>query len=116
MNILVCGSRSIKDKKVVFENLGDFIAIGDTVIQGGCQGVDTFASEWCLKHQIATITVRPVRTDIKEYYLHRNSEMIGMCDKVIAFWDNASRGTKFVIDYANKRRKNVTIVHIDKSD
>jgi hypothetical protein len=30
-----------------------------------------------------------------------------LCETVIAFWDGVSRGTKFTIDYADAREKEV---------
>ena len=35
--------------------------------------------------------------------------MVGMCDKIIAFWNGESRGTKFTYEYAQKRGKDVKV-------
>ena len=114
---LICGSRKYDNKTHLFvnEQLSKLLVYDiDVVITGACVGVDTFVIEFCDKNNIEQIKVRPVRTDIKDYYLHRNAEMIGMCDEVIAFWDGKSRGTKFVIDYAKARNKEVTIIKIEE--
>ncbi len=53
--------------------------------------------------------MKAIHPEKREYYLHRNAEMVGMCDRVIAFWDGVSRGTKFTIDYAKARNLDVKI-------
>lgn len=34
----------------------------------------------------------------------RDMQIIDDCDKVLAFWNGKSRGTKFTLDYANKSK------------
>ena len=82
------------------------------IIHGGAPGVDSITETKCKGIGIPTTIIRPVRPDINTYYLHRNAEMIGMCDEVVAFWDGQSRGTKFTIDYARARNKKVIIVSL----
>jgi len=113
MKVLITGSRTgITEKKVV-DVLNDYVDIRkdiDTIIHGGAVGVDLFSSNWCKSTEVCEVCVRPIREDIGTYYLHRNAEMVAMCDEVIAFWDGKSRGTKFTIDYAKARGKKVTII------
>ena len=33
----------------------------------------------------------------------RNLQIVDNCDYLLAFWDGKSRGTKFAIDYAEKK-------------
>ena len=42
----------------------------------------------------------------------RNREIVEYADKIIAFWDGKSRGTRFVIEYANKIGKPCEVVMI----
>jgi hypothetical protein len=113
MKVLITGSRSIQDVAFIFDKLNKHIdRVQDVIIHGGAIGVDNIAEAWCKQNSIKSIIVRPVFESKKEYYLHRNSEMIGMADKIIAFWDGASRGTKFTIDYAKKRNKEVLVLKI----
>ncbi len=82
---------------------------GDVLIHGGANGVDSLAQEFCDDHNFCSVIVRPVDTFNNVYYLHRNAEMIGMCDKVIAFWDGRSRGTDFTVRYAKARNLDVKV-------
>lgn len=104
VNILITGSRGIKSKIIVNHILEKNIPEGATMIQGGAEGVDSLALDWCNKCGIISCwkTISPIKSK-REYYLHRNAEMVGMCDRVIAIWDGKSRGTKFTIDYAKSR-------------
>ena len=110
MKLLVTGSRGWTDKEKIFDWFNQYEGDIDLIIHGGAKGVDTFAEEYAIKNNINSRIVRPVKSHIPVYYLHRNAEMIGMCDEVVAFWDGESRGTKFTIDYARARGKKVTVV------
>ena len=54
--------------------------------------------------------IRPINPANKLDYLFRNVEIITLADKIIAFWDGKSKGTKFVIDYAKSRGKDVEVI------
>lgn len=114
VNVLITGSRSIVDKKFVWDILRKELSEGDVLIHGGAKGVDTIAQEFCDNEGYYTVVVRPVDPSIGAYYLHRNAEMVGMCDRVIAFHDGASRGTDFTIRYAKARNLGVKVFKIDK--
>lgn len=103
--VLVTGSRKCIDVNFVFGILKKELKEGDTIIQGGATGVDSIALAWANNkiHKLNSITIKPLYPSKKEYYLHRNAEMIGMCDRVIAIWDGKSRGTEFTIRYTRKR-------------
>lgn len=42
----------------------------------------------------------------------RNAKMAEVADALIAFWDGKSRGTKSMIELANKKGLKVSVVHI----
>ena len=100
MNLLVCGSRVGFTKEDVFKELDKFKDNIDVVIHGGAVGVDSFAEEWCKLNNVKSNIVRPKNVSNKIDYLFRNCVMIGRADKIIAFWDGKSKGTKFTWDYA----------------
>lgn len=108
VNILITGSRNITDRTLIFSKLQQEIKEGDVIIHGGANGVDSIANDFCNDNNISVVIVRPINS-IPISYLHRNAEMIGMCDRVIAFWDGKSRGTDFTIKYAKIRNMDVKI-------
>jgi len=84
------------------------------IISGGARGIDTLAEKYADKNGIPKLIFFP---DYKRHGkiapLIRNKQIVDNADIVIAFWDGASRGTKFTIDYANKCGKEV-VVHFAK--
>ena len=83
---------------------------GNTVISGGAIGVDTWVESFCRSYNIPIEIIRPINPSNKIDYLYRNVEIITKADKIIAFWDGKSKGTKFVIDYAKARNKEVEVI------
>lgn len=110
MNILITGSRGIANVDFIYNKLNLCVDKSkDVIIHGGAGGVDSIAEAWCKQNNVQSIIVRPIFPSKNEYYLYRNTEMVGMCDKCIAFWDGKSRGTKFTHEYANRRNKFVEV-------
>ena len=85
----------------------------DAIVSGGARGADTYAREYAIKKGIRLIEHLP---DYKRYGkaapLVRNRLIIDDCDKVLAFWDGKSKGTKYAIDYAEKMGKPVRVIRI----
>ncbi len=126
MKIAIVGSRDFKDKKFVFDKLNELFKgnythekVNPIVISGGAKGVDTWAREWICNRTgrysyLYYEEITPVNPGNKLDYLFRNVEIITMADKIIAFWDGKSKGTKFVIDYAKARNKSIEIIKNEK--
>ena len=109
MKILITGSRKFVDIAYIYKILRKELVAGDVIIHGGALGVDNIAQSFCDGNSFNTIIMKSVFPSKKEYYLYRNTEMIGMCDRVIAFWDGVSRGTDFTVRYARKRGMDVKV-------
>jgi hypothetical protein len=112
MNIAVIGSREFRDLdkvdaclKSIPEHVESF-----QVITGGARGVDQRAEQWCKANLIPCEVIRPINPKDKLSYLFRNVEIITRADMIFAFWDQSSRGTKFVIDYAKARGKPLKVI------
>ena len=117
MNIAIIGSREGFDKEFVFKHLlKTFVKLSSTywtdtkIISGGARGIDTYAYEFGVEHEIQLEIIRPINPANKLDYLFRNVEIITKADKIIAFWDGKSKGTKFIIDYAKARSKNIEVI------
>jgi len=79
------------------------------LVSGGARGVDKHAEEFAEANGIPIEIIRPINPANKLDYLFRNIEIITKADKIIAFWDGKSKGTKFVIDYAKARGKDIEV-------
>lgn len=104
MKVTIVASRGIS-----VPNLEKYLPEGVTeIISGGALGVDTSAKQYAIEHNLKLTEFYP---EYEKYGrsapLKRNITIIENADLVIAFWDGASKGTKYVID--NCKRKNVAV-------
>ena len=112
MKIGFTGSRSINKLNEEILSVLDKISKEDIVIHGGVVGADTLIKEYCDLNQIQQQIIRPINLSNKNYYLYRNVEIVTKCDKLLVFWDGRSRGTKFTMDYAKARGKEIEVIKI----
>ena len=87
----------------------------DSLISGGARGVDQYAESFFKAFNLPIEIIRPINPSNKMDYLFRNVEIITRADKIIAFWNGYSKGTKFVIDYAKNRNKEIVVILSDKT-
>ncbi|MBR4275926.1 MAG: DUF2493 domain-containing protein [Prevotella sp.] len=109
MHLAIIGSRECPavDMEAYLDELPD------AIVSGGAKGADTYAREFAIKKGIRLIEYLP---DYAKYGkaapLVRNRLIIDDCDKVLAFWDGKSRGTKQTLDYAESKGKPIKIIRI----
>ena len=106
---MIAGSRSITDF-----DISPYIPEGtDLIISGGAKGIDTLAEQYADKMKLSKFISRPDYARYKRGApLIRNKSMVDYADKVLVFWDGASKGTKQTIDYAEKQGKLLEIVTV----
>lgn len=79
-----------------------------TIIHGGARGVDSFVDK-CARDFGFSVQVFPANW--KKYGRSagaiRNKQMAKIADRLYAFWDGKSRGTKMMIDLFTKMNKPV---------
>lgn len=114
MKVLVCGSRHFNDKELLHSVL-DKINI-TTIIQGEARGADTMGREYAEERRLNCLSF-PAEWDKhgKRAGPIRNYQMLkeGKPDLVVAFLAPNSRGTKHMIEIAQKAGVPVEIIHID---
>ena len=111
MKIAIIGSRRINIK-----NIDEYILDGVTeIVSGGAKGVDSDAKEYAERTGIKYTEFLPQYDKYKKAApLKRNIEIIEYSDRVIAFWDGSSKGTRFVIEECRKRNKTIDVFVIGK--
>ncbi len=111
MKVLIAGSRSIKEFDIHLYIPKET----KLIICGGASGVDELAEKYADKNKISKFVLRP---NYKQYKraapLKRNEEMVEMADLVIVAWDGVSKGTKYTIDYAKKKSKDINLIIVEK--
>lgn len=101
MKVGVVGSRSFRDKALLF-NLLDEIHRKTPITQivsGGAQGADYLGECYAKERNIPVFIFKPDwKTHGRRAGFVRNKEIVLASDQVHAFWDGVSFGTKNTID------------------
>lgn len=120
MKVAIVGSRDWKDAQVVIDYIW---ALEDwtTVISGGARGVDSLVQGAC-NDRIARLgepnfdfECYPALWDVygKSAGYRRNADIVKAADRIVAFWDGISSGTKHTIKLAREAGKPVEIHRAD---
>jgi hypothetical protein len=116
MRLLVCGSRNWNAPARVAEVLASQVPRPTLIISGLAAGPDALAYMWAASEGIERIGMAP---DWARYGraagMKRNAQMLALKpDKVLAFWDGRSRGTRNMIEIARNGGVPVEIVVMPK--
>lgn len=113
MKVAIVGSRSFQPIWLVRQFI-DTLSPGTWIVSGGAAGVDSEAAYYALNRRLPTL-IFPA--DWERYGnsagYRRNNQIIGAADRVVAFWDGKSKGTKHSIDMAKSAEKPLTIIAPD---
>ena len=121
MRIIIAGSRTITDfkivQKAVFQALHEWKKTYSDVTEvfSGCaKGVDILGQIWSTKYgkQLLLYPADWEKYGKKAGYL-RNEKMAKLTDGLIAIWDGKSKGTKHMIDIANKKGLKVFVYELN---
>lgn len=106
MKTIIAGSRTILDRRKVFEILDSYDWVTE-VISGCAKGVDTIGEEWAKKKglPIARFPADWLKHGKKAGYL-RNLEMADNAEACIVIHRN-SKGSLHMLDIARKKRLRV---------
>lgn len=122
MKLLIVGSRSIADYKVLceaFDEVQQLLlsqqVIITAIISGGARGVDAMA-EHLAKQKGINLIICPALWDYygKSAGYKRNQFMGSIANCMLAIWDGKSKGTKHMIDIMNKRNEPVYTWRVKK--
>lgn len=112
MKIIVAGSREFNDY-ITLRNILDILLAPYTdieIVSGTANGADKLG-EFYANENGYKLTKFPAKWDKygKSAGYKRNEEMAKYSDMLIAFWDRKSKGTKHMIDLANKYKLKISI-------
>ncbi|MBQ3183911.1 MAG: DUF2493 domain-containing protein [Clostridia bacterium] len=109
MRIGIIGSRNI-----IIEDLKEYLTDNVTeIVSGGAKGVDQCAREYAIAENIKLTEFLPDYRRYGRYApLERNIKIINYADRIIAFWDGKSKGTKHIIDNCEKMNKKIEVIII----
>lgn len=113
MKVIIAGSRSISDYKLIqLAIMGSGFKV-DEIISGGARGVDSLGEKYALDNGI-TVSRFNAQWDVygKSAGYRRNGEMAIYGDCLIAIWDGQSKGTKHMINMMRNMGKPVYIEEV----
>ncbi len=108
MKLAIIGSRNL-----TVQDPQGYIPSGVTeIVSGGAMGIDQCAKAYAQAYGLKLTEFLP---DYARYGqaapLRRNEQIVAYADAVLAFWDGASAGTRFVIELCQKLGKPIQIVY-----
>jgi hypothetical protein len=105
MRVAIVGSRGYLDLDSVTRFV-DSLPVDTTVITGGAKGVDLTAEVAARSRGLEVVVHLADWTQYgKAAGQIRNQKLVDDCDRLFAFWDGASPGTKGAISIASKAGK-----------
>ena len=111
MKTIIAGSRGFEDYTSFKGELGNVDFEITEVVSGTARGADRLGERWAEDNNI------PISRMPADWNGHgkaagyiRNEEMAKCSDALVAFWDGKSKGTKHMIDLANKYGLKIKIV------
>ena len=110
MRVAIVGSRNYPRPEKVAEYVRN-LPKDTCVISGGAAGVDTWAENAAKFHHLDTLIFR-ARWDLhgRAAGMIRNQDIVDTAERLVAFWDGASRGTADSIARAHARGIPVEVV------
>ena len=116
MKVAVVGSRTAQD--LTLDDIVCNIPNGcQETVSGGSGAVDGLAEKRAKAKCFKFKCFLPEYSKYGKYApLVRNIQIIEHSDVVLAFWDRVSRGTKFVINEAIRRKVPVKTIYISSKD
>ena len=112
LRLAVIGSRTFNDYEWMCEVLSKYTI--DVVVSGGAAGADSLAARYANDNGITLVEYIPDwKTQGKKAGFIRNTEIILNCDRVVAFWDFKSNGTRDSIKKAELYERPIEIVNIN---
>jgi hypothetical protein len=113
MKVIIAGSRNFNDYNLLKSSCDNLLTQFNNIeiVSGTARGADKLGERYA-REKGYSIKEFPANWNLgKSAGYIRNDEMAQYADMLIAFWDGTSKGTKHMIDLANKRSIKVEIVN-----
>ena len=113
MKVIIAGSRDFKNYDLLVTKCDTFLKNQSNIqiVSGTANGADKLGEKYA-REKGYSIKQFPADWDKfgKSAGYKRNKEMADYADSIIAFWDGKSKGTKHMIDLAEKSNLKIRIV------
>jgi ABC-type enterochelin transport system substrate-binding protein len=113
MKVIIAGGRNFRDYNKLRESCDNILVNQKEVeiVSGTAAGADTLGERYA-QEKGYEVKKFPAQWDLygKSAGYKRNQQMAEYADGLIAFWDGKSKGTKHMIDIANKMGLKVRVI------
>jgi hypothetical protein len=113
MKIIIAGGRNFRDYNKLRESCDNILVNQKEVeiVSGTAVGADTLGERYAQEKDYE-VKKFPAQWDLygNSAGYKRNQQMAEYADGLIAFWDGKSKGTKHMIDIANKMGLKVRVI------
>ncbi len=117
MNVIIAGSRNFDNYKLLKEKVDNILKDKKdiTIVSGTANGADKLGEKYAFENNLS---LKKFPADWEEHgksagYI-RNEQMAKFSQILIAFWNGKSKGTKHMIDLANKHSLDVYVFDINE--
>jgi len=112
MRTIIAGSRGIDDFNLLEDAISKVNWEISTILSGTANGADKLGEKYAAENNIP-LEQYPAKWNIygKSAGYRRNEQMAIRGDALIALWDGESKGTKHMIDLAQKHNLEIFIVN-----
>ncbi|AYP68354.1 hypothetical protein PQE75_gp125 [Bacillus phage vB_BcoS-136] len=113
--IIVAGTRDFNNYDLLKRNLIHLLQNKNLdeveIVSGGARGADKLGERFAKEHNCG-LKIFPADWEKygKSAGYRRNAEMANYADACVCFWDRKSRGTRHMIDLANKKGIKLRVV------
>ena len=114
ITLAIVGTRTFNDYKLLKKKVDEINKKTkiNMIVSGGCTGTDKLAEKYAKENKIPTKIFIP---NWKKYNKAagpiRNKLIVESSDKVIAFWDQVSKGTLSSINLAKQMNKELVVIN-----
>jgi len=113
MKVIIAGGRNFRDYDKLRESCDNILVNQKEIeiVSGTAAGADTLGERYA-QEKGYEVKKFPAQWDLygKSAGYKRNQQMAEYADGLIAFWDGKSKGTKHMIDIANKMGLKVRVI------
>lgn len=113
IKIIIAGSRDFNDYELLKEKMDSLIKIKEKteIVSGTARGADLLGEKYAKEN---SIQIKRFPADWNRFGksagYKRNEEMAKYADACVCFWDGKSRGTKHMIDLAERNNLKVIVI------
>lgn len=117
MKVIIAGSRTITDYKLVVKAAKESGFTITEVVCGAANGVDSLGERYAKENNIKlSYFYADWKSLGKAAGIKRNEQMAHYSDALIAIYDGKSPGTKHMINYAKKKKLRVYIKNLQEDN